>query len=262
MKIHGINHNNPSFGWDGSTHKKMVEAAIKDMPQFAPYKDVLGEYVQRPDIDDIGFLANKHFYFGERIKEDSFSKKKFEKEPIEKYDDVAVASKPSALIRAFNKLFNTNAVSFMDFNGKNNAKFAYEEQIDCIDDAIADNNTMKAIQAAGRACHFIEDMAQPQHTQEKSTIGKAVDLKLHVEYEKYAEDNTDKFIDKVNLNNTQQRKDSQIFTDTFKESHPVKITKENKDNWDEITQNQFNIAVQATKEFLQNVSDKLGLDCK
>ena len=258
MKINGIN-NSPNFGWNGYTHKRMVETAIKDMPQFDQYKDVLGDYVQRPDIDDIGFMANKHFYFGEKIKGDSFSKKEFEKEPIEKYEDVAKSSKPRAIVRAFNKLFNTNGVSFMDFNGRNNAKFAYQEQIDNIDDALADNNILEAIKSAGRACHFIQDMAQPHHTQEKSVFGKAIDLKEHVEYENYAEKNTDTFIDKVTLKNNSQRKDSKIFSDTFRDSYNVEITEDNEQEWENITQKQFDIAVQATKDFLQNVSNKLGL---
>ena len=43
-----------------------METAIKDMPQFAKYKGALEHFVQQPDHDDIGFLANKHFYFGEK----------------------------------------------------------------------------------------------------------------------------------------------------------------------------------------------------
>jgi len=39
-----------------------------------------------------------------------------------------------------------------------------------------------------------------------------------------------------------------------------KITRENEKNWGEITQNQFNLAVQATREFLQNVSNQMGLE--
>ena len=53
----------------------------------------------------------------------------------------------------------------------------------------------------------------------------------------------------------------QLFSDTFtstKENGP--ITRENEPNWMEITQRQFNTAVQATKEFLQNVSDQMGLE--
>ena len=76
LKIQG--NNNINFGWSCETHRKIMETAIKDLPQFEKYKDALEDYVQRPDHDDIGFLANKHFYFGEKIKEDTFSKEKFE----------------------------------------------------------------------------------------------------------------------------------------------------------------------------------------
>ena len=58
------NRNNVNFGWSCHTHKVIMETAIKDMPQFAKYKEKLEHFVQQPDYDDVGFLANKHFYFG------------------------------------------------------------------------------------------------------------------------------------------------------------------------------------------------------
>lgn len=259
MKIYGVN--NLNFGWNCQTHKKMIEKAIEDMPQFSKYKDVLADYVQRPDLDDIGFLANKHFYFGEKIKRDTFSKSKFENEPIEKSEDFAKESKPNALTRAFCKLFNVNGVSFMDYNGKNNAKAAFEEQVDLMDNAIEYEDDLAAIQSAGRACHFIQDMAQPQHTEETSAIGKAVDLKLHVEYENFAEENTDTFLNNFKKIVRNPRKSMQIFLDTFKNTRAMdEISKENKPEWQNMTQKQFDLAVQATKEFLQNVSDQMGLE--
>ena len=52
-----------------------------------------------------------------------------------------------------------------------------------------------------------------------------------------------------------------LFTDTFMATKETgKITRQNEPHWNEITKKQFDIAVQATKEFLQNVSDQMGLE--
>lgn len=260
MKIQG--NNNINFGWSCETHRKIMETAIKDMPQFAKYKDTLEDYVQRPDHDDIGFLANKHFYFGEKIKEDTFTKEKFEKEPVEEF--VGLGNKPvsGGLLNVFSKIFKSdNSVSFMDFSGRNNAKAAYEDQIDLTDEAIEDEDDMLAIQNAARACHFLQDMTQPQHTEETSAFGKALDLKIHTDYEKYAEENLDTFANNCKTTVRNPRNSKQLFADTFAATKSIgNITRENEPNWSEITQKQFNLAVQSTKEFLQNVSNQMGLE--
>lgn len=261
MKIQG--NNNVNFGWSCETHKKIMSAAIKDMPQFAKYKDTLEDYVQRPDHDDIGFLANKHFYFGEKIKEDEFTKEKFEKDPVEQFVGLGNSPVSGGLLSAFSKMFKTpgSGVSFMDFNGRNNAKAAFEDQIEIMDNAIEDEDDDFAIQNAARACHFLQDMAQPQHIEETSAFGKAMDLKIHNDYEDYAEQNADYFVDNLTLKDRTPRKAKQLFADTFSTTKARgKITRENEPQWSEITQKQFNLAVQATKEFLQNVSNQMGLE--
>ncbi len=262
MKIQG--NNNVNFGWSCETHKKIMSAAIKDMPQFAKYKDTLEDYVQRPDHDDIGFLANKHFYFGEKIKEDTFSKEKFEKEPVEQFVGLGNNPVSGGLLSAFSKMFKTNnSVSFMDFNGRNNAKAAFEDQIDIMDNAIEDEDEEAAIQNAARACHFLQDVAQPQHIEETSAFGKAFDLKIHNDYEVFAEKNADYFVSNLDLKTQKPRNSKQLFMDTFSTTKSRgKITRENEPNWSEITQKQFDLAVQATKEFLQNVSNQMGLENK
>jgi len=238
-----------------------MSAAIKDLPQFEKYRDTLEDYVQRPDHDDIGFLANKHFYFGEKIKEDSFTREKFEKEPIDKFTDISKTATKNGLVNAFSKIFNTNAVSFMDYNGRNNAKAAYEDQIEIMENAIEDEDDEFAIQNAARACHFLQDIAQPQHIEETSTLGKAIDLKIHTDYEKFAEKHADKFTKNVMPVDREPRKNMQLFADTFSSTKSLgKITRDNEPYWDRITQRQFDLAVQATKEFLQNVSTQMGLE--
>lgn len=268
MKIQGGN--NVNFGWSCETHKQIMRTAIKDMPQFAKYQDLMEDYVQRPDHDDIGFLANKHFYFGEKIQQDTFNKEMFEKEDLTKEDKkdfsksalvLGKTTMTGGLVNAFSKIFNTNAVSFMDYNGRNNAKYAYKEQIEKMDEAIEDEDDELALQNAARACHFLEDMAQPQHIEETSALGKAIDLKIHTDYEKYAEEHAVEFGGEFEKKVRNPRSSMKLFTDTFIETKETgKITRENEPHWGEITKKQFDIAVQATKEFLQNVSDQMGLE--
>ena len=104
-------------------------------------------------------------------------------------------------------------------------------------------------------------MAQPQHIEETSTIGKAWDLKIHTDYESFAEKVADYCSKNFEKTVRNPRRSMQLFSDTFrttKEGGP--ITRENEPHWMDITQRQFNTAVQATKEFLQNVSDQMGLE--
>lgn len=260
MKIQGGN--NVNFGWSCETHKQIMRTAIKDMPQFAKYQDLMEDYVQRPDHDDIGFLANKHFYFGEKIPHDTFNKEKFEKDDFSKSALVlGKTAMTGGLVNAFSKIFNTNSVSFMDYNGKNNAKYAYKEQIEKMDEAIEDEDDELALQNAARACHFLEDVAQPQHIEETSALGKAIDLKIHTDYEKFAEDHAVELGEQFEKTVRNPRPCLQLFTDTFMATKETgKITRENEPHWGEITKKQFDIAVQATKEFLQNVSDQMGLE--
>ena len=234
-----------------------METAIKDMPQFHKYKDTLCEYVQKPDYDDTGFWANKHFYFGEKIEENDFSQKSFENEPIEKYDNVIASSQPGAFKSFFSTIFNTNGVSFMDYSKQNNAKYAYNEQIKLLEDAIEDEDKQKAMQSVGRACHFLQDLAQPQHTQKESTLGKFFNLKTHIDFENYTQNNTDKIFENLKINNEKHRSNTQLFSDTFIKSNPIEISKNNKNEWGNIAKNQINLAVQSTKEFLKNAGEKI-----
>ena len=214
--------------------------------------------------------THKQIYFGEKIQQDTFNKEKFEKEDLTKEDKkdfsksalvLGKTTMTGGLVNAFSKIFNTNAVSFMDYNGRNNAKYAYKEQIEKMDEAIEDEDDELALQNAARACHFLEDMAQPQHIEETSALGKAIDLKIHTDYEKYAEEHAVELGGEFEKTVRNPRSSMKLFTDTFMETKETgKITRENEPHWGEITKKQFDIAVQATKEFLQNVSDQMGLE--
>lgn len=264
------NRNNVNFGWSCHTHKVIMDTAIKDMPQFAKYKEKLEHFVQQPDYDDVGFLANKHFYFGDKT-EDIFMHQDDIKEQEEQKTPTMMdrlKSLGTFGLGAFNTANilkkvtnNNNSSSFMDFNGKNNAKAAYYDHLDKIDIAIEDENDAATIENAARACHFLQDITQPQHIQETSAIGKAIDLKIHTDYEKFADAEAETCAQYFTPEIRNPRSCTQLFNDNFQETKDIgKITRKNEPYWDEITQQQFNLAVQSTKEFLQNVSDQMGLE--
>ena len=242
-----------------------METAIQDIPQFNKFKDKLEYFVQQPDHDDIGFLANKHFYFGEKDKpqEDAFFKLSHDNNEEENTEKNILTKRQGSkgLLGVFNKIMNKNAVSYMDYNGKNNAKAAYLDHLDKIDNAIEDEDIDFAIENAGRACHFLQDVSQPQHIEETSTLGKAIDLKIHTDFEDFSEKHVNDFAKEFQADLSSRRHNIQLFQDTFTQTKETgKITRKNEPDWNEISQKQFNIAVQATKEFLLNIGMQMGLN--
>lgn len=214
--------NNINFGWHYKTHEHIVQTALKDFPQFQPYQDVFLSEVQKPDLDDIGFCANKHFYYA--------------------------PESPNG------------TMSFFDTKDKsNNARSAYKTHVENIEEAIENDDKPSIMAQAARAIHFLQDMAQPQHTQKGSLLSKALDLKIHNDYESYTFKNQDTYRDeyfKSNPNTTPpHQSDSRtlgnLFEDTASDSQlGTQITRENQKNWTNIAQEQYNNAVNATKEFL------------
>ena len=63
-----------------------------------------------------------------------------------------------------------------------------------------------AIENAGRACHFLQDVSQPQHIEETTTLGKAIDLKIHTDFEDFTEKNVNEYAQKYETESTDRRK--------------------------------------------------------
>lgn len=227
MNIRSVN--NINFGWHCDTHKNITQAALKDFPQFQQYQDVFELEVQKPDLDDIGFLANKHFYYAP---EDG-------KSPMSFFDNKEQT---------------------------NNAKSAYKTHVKVLDKAIENKDTLAIISQAARAMHFLQDMAQPQHTKKGSLLTKAIELKIHNDYEQAVLNKQDihkeeYFKTAYNTNEQNQpgpRKFIDIFEDTASDSQlGAQITRKNEKNWSSIAQYQYNNAVNASREFLMSLSDML-----
>lgn len=267
------NRNNLNFGWSCHTHKVIMDTAIKDMPQFEKYRAQLEHFVQQPDHDDIGFLANKHFYFGDKTEDVFIRQNENNNQEVSNENKTPTVMDRLRTLgtyslgvlnaeKVYKKIMpNVNGASFMDFNGKNNAKSAYFDHLDKIDIGIEDEDDDAVIENAARACHFLQDITQPQHIQETSAFGKAFDLKIHTDYEKFADNEAETCAQYFTPEIRNPRSCTQLFNDNFQDTKDVgKITRKNEPYWDLITQQQFNLAVQSTKEFLQNVSDQMGLE--
>lgn len=269
MNINPCNRANVNFGWSCETHKEIMDTALKDFPEFHKYRDIFNDYVQRPDHDDIGFLANKHFYFGED-KLDISKKEKTETQDnktnstTETIKKVASTATSGGLAKVFTKMFKTD--SFLDYNGENNAKAAYDYHTNEIFYAAEEGDIRSAIENAARASHFLQDMSQPQHAEDTTAIGKATDLKVHTDFESFVTDRNEILRKNYFLNayDPEKPQEDKSFTQIFDETYHYtkqfgEITSKNKDKWEEISQQEFNSAVEGTKGMLRNLSKLLGL---
>lgn len=218
MKINAPD-NNTNFGWRWPTHQIVTSIYTDKFPKLVKYKNQLAEFVVKPDFDELGFKGNNHFYY------------------------------PPELFRP--------RESFLDFSGQNNSAARYEKHIFLFDKYVNRDND-KAMEHAGRALHFLQDVTQPQHIERGNFLKKWRDMNVHKEFEELA--SLDVFINNpkvVELDVTQND-----FHDLFDEA--VAITEniqpansKNREKWFEIAQDGIANMKTVTLEFLRNVSDSL-----
>lgn len=58
------NKDKTTFGWTCNTHRKITVKIASQINGIKKYKYVLGDFVQKPDFDELGPMGNRHFYFG------------------------------------------------------------------------------------------------------------------------------------------------------------------------------------------------------
>lgn len=220
MKIHKINQT--SFGWRDTTHKEIVATVLKDYPNLQQYEPLLEKFVQQPDYDEIGLSSNTHFYFPPKGSE------------TEK--------------------------SYIDIDGKHNAFFCYISHVAYMQYYIKTGDMPKAFEQAGRALHFLQDVSQPHHTHRGSTIEKAHEIEIHSEFEAFAQNNQEKFINSAMLSSPKQSSNdfNDIFIKTAEYSETSTIASEaNKNDWNNLAQDGINNGVNATKEFINKLNSLL-----
>lgn len=218
VTLNTTDNNNTTFGWRYTTHKELTALAVNDIPKLRKYKDILVKFSQKPDFDERGFEGNNHFYY------------------------------PPKLLRP--------RESFLDVVGRNNAGAKFNEHIFYFKEFLYTNKE-KALEHAGRALHFLQDVTQPQHTERGTIYKKWKDLKIHKEFEEFALQNQDSFTYNTKPSELSLRTGGvdELFEDAVDLSQKGKqVTKDNRNEWREIAHTGISNAVQATKLFCEYIA--------
>ncbi len=220
MKINSID-NKTNFGWSFKTHAAITGKVADEIPKLKKYKNTLIKFVQQPDFDERGFKGNNHFYF------------------------TPLMFRPKE--------------SFLDFFGKNNAGARFNEHVYYFDKLVKIDEP-EAMEHAGRALHFLQDVTQPQHTERGSVWKKWKDLKLHKKFEIYVSEEQDTFIKNAKPAELLLETDEpdELFEEAvFLSENGKQVKKDRKQDWDEIAQTGISNAISLTKHFLEYVASKL-----
>ncbi len=205
----------PNFGWHYRMHTKILNKAaeISNFKAENPHAfAILQNAVIKPDFDEFFMYNENHFFYPEkRIK------------------------------------------SFLDFSGKHNAKYLYLRHLSKFFEELKNKNCITGFDEAGRALHYLQDITQPQHIESGSIIRKALDKSMHHRFEVQAFGNCDKYINNHTPYAFVKTHDFlSLFNQTVKISRKNQIpSNKNKSDWDNIAQNGVNLAIDATKRFLE-----------
>lgn len=216
--------NDINFGFNYSTHRKIAQKLIEEeYPKLQKYAPIIKHSVINPDFDELGFHSNSHFYYPEKN-----------------------------LLR-FRE-------SFFDFDGLHNARAKYNEHIDKFFAASKYCRFSEMAEEAGRAKHFLDDMSVGLHVQRGNIFQKWRDREMHKRFEDYIYDNEDVFI--ANSKKSPVEFITDDFDDIFMSVVDYSKNSEfpnnhNQQRWQVIAQNSVNAAMDASRVFLNKVSEFL-----
>lgn len=150
---------------------------------------------------------------------------------------------------------NKKMKSYLDLTGKHNAKYVYNQHINNMQHEI---NNDKALDEAGRALHYLHDITQPNHIESGSILRKAIDKKMHSNFEQKAFAKQNEFFDNAEPHNFTSNSFDSLFDDTIKITQQIEYpSNKNKNNWHNIAQQGINVALGATKRFIELLDKKL-----
>lgn len=155
------------------------------------------------------------------------------------------------LLNNWHFCFKKKMKTFLYSRLKDNAYTKYMEHVTNMIMAADEKNIDSCIEHAGRAMHFLQDVAQPHHTHKNSACNKIFQYKDHVNFENFARENQQKYFDDFAEKPTIDISFKDIFLKNLNFSTEIKLpTKINKTEWDSIGKNSINQAILSTKEFL------------
>lgn len=149
----------------------------------------------------------------------------------------------------------TKKKGFLDFRGRNNAFIHYKDHVSRMLAALERKDTSSSIEHAGRALHFLQDIAQPQHSQRVSVFSKLFGLNAHLKFEEFAKRKQAGCFVKYAYKSSTPGDFDEIFLKTAaassKNEYPMK---KNRYAWERIGRNAINDAIQATRGFTEKLS--------
>lgn len=214
-----INKHNPSFGWHYPMHKKILTAVL-DNAKIPHYNEITRILRESVQKPDLDefFLYGQSHFYY-----------------------------PKDIIK-----------SYLDITGTHNAKAAYKKHLSKMDKYLSCKAAEPALDEAGRALHYLQDMAQPNHIQSGSIIRKAIDKKMHADFEMSSFAIQDKLLNNANPPAVNSADFDTLFKDTIELSLPNKFPSSNNvSEWGNIAQKGIDTAVGSTKRFLELLAAKL-----
>lgn len=215
-----ISQNNVNFGFNYKTHEKIAQKVLDEgFQKLRKYSETIEKFVMAPDFDELGFEANTHFYY-----------------PGNNF------LKPRS--------------SFMDFDGRHNARYKYNQHCHNLYMAMYKGESQVMAEEIGRAKHFLDDMSVGLHVERGNVLKKWRDLDMHRDFEMFIRNNDDYFIKNSSKSNVIFRDGD--FDDIFmsvadKAAIGEMPTKHNVNKWPEIAQKSINSAIDASKVFFKRV---------
>lgn len=160
--------------------------------------------------------------------------------------------------------------SFLDFRKKSNALTNYQHHVSEMLLAIENKDKDTCIEQAGRALHYLQDIAQPQHSQRISILSKLVGLNTHLEFEGFAKRRQEgcftKYDNHYNKTHIHRYKANSVIPESFddiflktaasssKNEYP---TRKNRYAWERIGRKGINDAIVATRLFIEKLNNSL-----
>jgi hypothetical protein len=209
--------NKITFGWKSSGHAAIVGSALETNPELKMFRAELVNNAVKPDYDEVGFKSNAHLYY-------------------------AGPETPH---------------SFFDKKGQNNAFAHYQLHVEAMERAIEQGENRTAMEHAGRALHFLQDVGQPHHVKRANLFMKFLERSVHIKFEDYVEkqQGLDIKFKKTNTDISTSNTFNDIFENVVKISDKmVAPTIQNKLLWKSIAQEGLGNSLSATDVFMQKLS--------
>ncbi|MEI8128670.1 MAG: hypothetical protein WCG95_03530 [bacterium] len=142
--------------------------------------------------------------------------------------------------------------SFSDSSGSDNAYGRYSYHVGQIKTSLENNDKQGAIEHAGRALHFLQDVSEQHHSHQGNLFQKAQEQNIHIEFEDFIKDNQDKIFKNIAPKQVEGNKNfDDLFIKTAEYSARSDFaTINNRDKWERLGQDGLSNAMHATREFL------------